>query len=282
MAWNKKVFDSWEQLYWSPRKLGLHSVQSTPNSDGSGYVVPSQDVPKNPRFYTRPFTSEEWRAGLNRDEELLNQVIEIGLGIAPDTFLSKAFFKPFGIETDGPIEVIGREVVARHSELAPNQYTQHDGFYVAPDAVVAMEMKLLARTSMEQLLKYCTQIALEEALYGSKANVALLYIVPKKSVARTRKDLSLDDPPEHARSWEKIFTDTDKSRLRKLLEVHAAKVRDVHDRLQLKIATWDDFLSTITETRDEAIESNDQTLSNLMTGLIAQITATPGCGLATT
>ena len=281
MAWNKKVFDSWEQLYSSPRKLGLHSVKCTLNSDGSGYVIPSENVSKNPRFYTRPSTSAEWRAGLNRDEELLNQVIEIGLGIAPETFLSKAFFEPFAIETNGPIEVIGREVGERHLELAPDQYTQHDGFYVAPDAIVAMEMKLSARTSMEQLLKYCTQIALEEILNGRKANVALLYIVPEKSVSRTRKDLSLDDPAEHARAWEKIFSETDKSRLKKLLEAHGPEVRDVHERLHLKIATWDGFLSIIAETRDAAIENKDQTLSNLMTGLIAQISATPGCGLAT-
>ena len=31
-----------------------------------------------------------------------------------------------------------------------------------------MEMKLKARTSIEQYLKYCTLIALEELLYGRK------------------------------------------------------------------------------------------------------------------
>jgi len=56
----------------------------------------------------------------------------------------------------------------RHAELAPRQFTQHDGFYLTENAVVMMERKLKARTSIEQYLKYCTLIALEELLYGRK------------------------------------------------------------------------------------------------------------------
>lgn len=280
MAWNDKVLDNLEQLYWSPKKLGLHSVKCTPIEDGSGFLVPRDTVVRKPRFYTRNSSFSNWRAGIHRDEELLNQVIEIALGIAPTAFLAQAFFAPLGIEPVRPIEVIGREVGERHADLAPQQYTQHDGFYVAQNAIVGMEMKLGARTSVEQLLKYCTQIALEEIAHGRKAHVGLIYLVPTTSVARTRRDLALDTPTVGARVWENPLAYTEKSRLRKLLRQHSAEIRDVSERLRLEIITWDDFLKTLLVTREAARAADDETLGNLMEGLIAQIQATPGCGLS--
>lgn len=282
MAWNDKVLDNLEQLYWSPKKLGLNSVECAPTEDKSGFVVPREAVVGEPRVYLRSSSFREWRAGIHRDEEILNQMIEIALGIAPAAFLARAFFAPLGIETFGPIEVIGREVRARHEALAPQQYTQHDGFYVAPEAIVAMEMKLGARTSIEQLLKYCTQIALEEITHGRKAHVGLIYLVPSTSADRTRSDLALDDPAARAQLWEDPLAHTDKSRLRKLLRRHAGEIREVAKRLQLGIITWDNFLDTLIATRESARVEGNETLSNLMDGLIAQIRATPGCGLSRT
>ncbi len=141
MAWNSKVLDVLEQLYWSPKKLGMRSMICAPTEDHSGFVVPRDAVIGEPRVYMRPSNHYQyWRDRIHRDEELLNQVIEVAVGIAPTAFLARAFFTPLGIETTGPIEVIGREVRARHVALAPQQYIQHDGFYVAPDAIVGMEM----------------------------------------------------------------------------------------------------------------------------------------------
>ncbi|WP_303550584.1 hypothetical protein [Shimia thalassica] len=279
MAWNDKVLDNLEQLYWSPKKLGLQSVKFAPTEDRSGFVVPRDSVVDGARLYTRSSSFLEWRAAIHRDEELLNQMIEIALGIAPTAFIARAFFAPLGIETAGPIEVIGREVGARHAALAPQQYTQHDGFYVAPDAIVGMEMKLGARTSIEQFLKYCTQIALEEITHGRKKHVGLIYLVPEKLVASTRRDLALDDPSVREQVWEDPLAHTDKSRLRTLLRYHGTKIRDVGERLRLDIITWDTFLETLLETREVARLSEDETLGNLMDGLIAQVRATPGCSL---
>lgn len=280
MSWNNKVLDNLEQLYWSPRKLGLQSVKCVPTEDHSGYVVPRDAITGEPRVYTRPSSFINWRAGILRDEEVLNQIIEIALGIAPASFLARAFFAPLGIETAGRIEVIGREVASRHASLAPQQYTQHDGFYVASNAIVGMEMKLAARTSIEQMLKYCTQIALEEIIHGRKAHVGLIYLVPTTSVARTRFELALDDPAKRAQVWKDPLAHTDKSRLKKLLQLHASEIYEVGQRLRLEIITWDDFLATIITFLEFARANEDETLSNLMDGLIAQIQATPGCGLS--
>lgn len=282
MAWNQKVFDNLEQLYWSPKKLGLRSVVCRRTEDESGFIVPGEAGTRSLRVYTRPSTFADWRAEVHRDEDLLNQVIEIAFGIAPAAFLVRSFFAPLGIRTAGPIEVIGREIGARHAALAPQQFTQHDGFYVAPDAIVAMEMKLGARTSVEQLLKYCTLIALEEISQGRKDHVGLIYVVPTTSVAITRRDLLLDDPEARARLWQEPLAHTNKSRLQKLLRQHGDEIRDVADRLRLEIITWDDFFATLIATRAAARAAADETLKNLMEGLIAQLRATPGCRLSPT
>lgn len=234
----------------------------------------------SPRLYTRQTSYQTWRAGIHRDEELLNHVIVSALGIAPADFLARAFFDPLGIRAAGPIEVIGREVRARHSAVALEQYTQHDGFFVAQNAIVGMEMKLGARSSIEQLLKYCTQIALEEILFGVKAHVGLIFLVPAVSVARTRRDLRLEDPTMQAHVWEDPLAHTDKSSLTKLLQSHTDEIRSVGKRLHLEIITWDDFLATLVDTYDLARSSGDETLGNLMSGLIAQLSVTPVCGLA--
>lgn len=279
MGWNDKVFDNLEQLYWSPKKLGLQSVKCAPTEDGSAYAVSRESLAGSPRLYTRQTSYQAWRASIHRDEELLNHVIDIALGIAPTSFLARAFFAPLGIAPTGPVDVIGREVRARHITLAPEQYTQHDGFFVAQDAIVGMEMKLCARTSIEQMIKYCTQIALEEILHGVKAHVGLVYLVPAGSVARTRRDLGLEDPAMLTRIWEDPLAYTDKSSLRKLLQKHKGKIRSVGGRLRLEIITWDDFMAAIVETHEIAQSRSDETLCNLMQGLISQISATPGCGL---
>lgn len=280
MAWNKKVLDSLEQLYWSPKKLGLQSVRCTAASDTPGFAIPEGMSLNSPWVYTRRTSFAEWRAGICRDEELLNQVIEIALGIAPSSFIAQAFFAPLGIETEGQIEVVGREVLSRHAALAPQQYTQHDGFYVARDAIVGMEMKLEASTQIEQFLKYCTQIALEEITNGRKPQVGLLYLVPAASVARTRRDLSLDAPEVHARIWDDPLSFTDKSRLKNLLKRHGAEIRSVGNRIKVSIITWDDFMRTLLITRASARAEKKETLEKLMDGLIDQIRATPGCGLS--
>ncbi|MFN3312321.1 MAG: hypothetical protein ACK46Q_02480, partial [Hyphomonas sp.] len=144
MPWNKKVLDNLDQLYWSPGKLGLVTVPQQLAPDGSGYIVPKDRVVGGKSIYVRGPRHKDWCRDINKDEELLNQVLEIALAISPSSFLDEAFFAPLGIRPCGRIRTIGREARHRHASLAPDQFTQHDGFYVSDNATVMMEMKLKA------------------------------------------------------------------------------------------------------------------------------------------
>jgi hypothetical protein len=281
MPWNEKVLDNLEQVYWSPDKIGLKSIKRQPTPDGAGFFVPKELLAGGKSLYCRGQAYPEWRPTITKKEELLNQVLEIALAIAPSSFVANVFFAPLGIRPTGRIRTIGREVGARHSEFAPVQFTQHDGLYVSDNAIVMMEMKLKARTSVEQYLKYCTLAALEEMVGGKKDHVGMIYLVPTGAVMRTRRDLWLDDPGAMDQIWKDPAKFTDKSPLLRLLANHPEKIRTVGERLVLQIITWDDFLRAMLQTRDDAVATGNETLENLMQGMIAQIQATPDCGLLT-
>ena len=107
----------------------------------------------------------------------------------------------------------------------------------------------------------------------------MIYLVPTGAVPRTRKDLRLDDPEAMDQIWNDPAAFTDKSPLLRLLANHPEEIRTVGERLVLKIITWDDFMRTMLETRDDAAATENETLENLLRGMIAQIQATPDCGL---
>lgn len=162
---------------------------------------------------------------------------------------------------------------------SPGQFTQHDVFYVADNAIVMMEMKLNAQTSVEQYLKYCTLAALEEILHGEKEHLGLLYLVPAKSVVRTRKMLCMDDQDGRREIWAHPAAFTKKAPLLRLLDKHGDAIRGVSERLQMNIITWDDFLTALTRCHKGAVLCGNETLENLLQGLINQIQFTPDCGL---
>lgn len=279
MPWNEKVLDNLEQIYWSPDKIGLKPIKRQPTLDGAGFFVPKERLAGGKSLYSRGQAYAEWRPAITKKEEPLNQVLEIALAIAPSSFVADAFFAPLGIRPAGRIRTIGREVGERHSEFAPQQFTQHDGLYVSDDAIVMMEMKLKARTSIEQYLKYCTLAALEEMVGGKKDHVGMIYLVPTGAVARTRRDVRLDDPAAMYQIWNNPAAFTDKSPLLRLMSNHPEQIRNVGERLVLQIITWDDFLRAMLQTHDDAVATGNETLENLMRGMIAQIQATPDCGL---
>ncbi|SCY96902.1 hypothetical protein [Paracoccus tibetensis] len=279
MHWNDKVLDNLEQIYWSPDKIGLKPIKRQPTPDGAGFFVPKERLAGGKSLYSRGQAYAEWRPTIIKKEELLNQVLEIALAIAPSSFVADVFFAPLDICPAGRIRTLGREVGARHSKFAPRQFTQHDGLYVSDNAIVMMEMKLKARTSIEQYLKYCTLAALEEMVSGRKDHVGMIYLVPSGAVLRTRKDLRLDNPEAMEQIWNDPSEFTDKSLLSQLLTHHLEQIRNVGERLVLQIITWDDFLRAMLQTRDDAAATGNETLENLMQGMIAQIQATPDCGL---
>lgn len=277
MSWNDKVFDNLEQLYWSPNKIGLRKAHGAANEDGTGYVVPHTLLDGGRSLYARASRYRDWRNDVTKDEELLNQVLEIGFAIAPSAFLEEAFFKPLDIVPAGKISTIGREAVRRHATLSPAQFIQHDGFYVSSNSIVMMEMKLKSNTSIEQYLKYCTLIALEEIIHGRRDNLGLIYLVPQSALARTATKLLLSNPNKLEELWRDPVQATNKSRLRRLLENHGPAVRDVGRRLKIKVTSWHDLIRVIERFRQTAADEGNETLENLMNGLIAQIRVTPDC-----
>lgn len=279
MGWNDKLFDNLDQIYWTPKMIGLSTVRAALSPDGQHYLVPKELLSGGRSLYRRGSTGAVWKSGLSGSEELLNQLLEVALAIAPGRFLEEAFFAPLGISPVGCIRTIGREVLARHARYSANQFTQHDGFYISENSTVMMEMKLGARTSVEQYLKYVMLTALEEMTHGPRPHAGLVYLVPQSAVAGVRKDLYLDDPEARAAILSDPQAHTKKARLRDLLGRYPEAFRSVARRMGVAITTWDAFYDLAVRYRDDARATGNETLENLMQGIIAQLEATPACGL---
>ena len=59
----------------------------------------------------------------------------------------------------------------------------------------------------------------------------------------------------------------------------SARRSDVGARLRTTIIIWDGFRDVVVRFRDDASTSENETLENLMQGVLAQLDMTPDCGL---
>ena len=193
MAWNDKYWDTLEQIYWTPDYVGLKTLK--PQQDPAHpecLLIPRSEVPSGNSIYTRRINSKDIVAHLHRREETLNHVLDIGLAIAPDDLIRRLIAKPLGFDDPGPYESIGREVDLRFG-ITANAF-QQDGFFVSSQSALALEIKLKSSSSPEQVLKYATMLAIEEAVTGSKQNVGLLYVVPEGTEGALWRGCGLDGP----------------------------------------------------------------------------------------
>ena len=72
MTWNRKYWDILDQLYWTPKYLGLSSISKKKWTVRDGLVcVPAELVNKSGPLYTRGTKSGEMKEYLLRQKEIL-------------------------------------------------------------------------------------------------------------------------------------------------------------------------------------------------------------------
>ncbi|MDN3713102.1 hypothetical protein QWZ10_17560 [Paracoccus cavernae] len=50
MGWNDKLFDNLDQIYWTPKMIGLSTVRAALSPDGQHYLVPKELLSGDARF----------------------------------------------------------------------------------------------------------------------------------------------------------------------------------------------------------------------------------------
>jgi hypothetical protein len=279
MEWNQKYWDIICNIYLTPSYLGWKPIKRKAWGEAKdGWVsVREADIEQGAHaLYSRkPLSdSEKIKFSLSNKEEILNHVFNVTFAIAGDPVISRLLCDPLGIDDSGPFLSLGREVLSRY-DLGEN-VTQQDGFFITKHSAICIELKLNAKSSLEQIAKYVALIVCEEEKSGNRFhNVGLMFIVPEKAISAHWKKTGLAGPTVSAELFEQLDKTNWHKTINKLFEDKRQHMASVLDRLKLTVISWTTFRDALADIENELDCSTrgDQTLYRLLAGLRAQINA---------
>lgn len=282
MAWNARYWDLIDQLYWWPRYLGLRSIGRKEWELKDGMVcIPQVLINKSGPLYTRGRKIADTIKWLSGREEILNQILSLTFSIAPDVVLARAFLDPLGFQDSGPFDVLGRDVYRRYGWGADENVMQHDGLFVSPRSIVAVEIKLGAPTSPGQILKYLSLLAWEEMHSGEREQLGLLFVVPERALTSLWTQCGLSGPKIDRSFLERQRASPLPTKITDLLESDRGRLEVVLDRMKVAAISWRMLRDVLVSVRSTLDHSNpgDQTLIRLLDGFLAQLDVHEGTGL---
>ena len=273
MRWNRKYWDVLANIYWMPQYVGLESIPSEEFTCSQDHIcIPKKEIPPNTNIYVRKRSIAKQKAYLRSREETLNHVFDLTFAIASDEIVRRLLFKPLGINGNGPIVSLGREVKTRYGWK--RNVTQQDGFFVSPESMVGVELKLGSDTSPEQILKYVTLMHYEETITGTRPQVGLLFIVPDTSRDTLWAQCGVSTSGEiDATYLDRVDTRKLRNHMQTRIRENVDSFRGVLNRLKLAVISWSEFdermRKFVTELKPD--RSGDKTLIKLLEGFQAQL-----------
>lgn len=273
-SWNHKYWDMTDQFYWNPKYVGMRSIsQSLWKIDDDRISVPRSLVNKSGPLYVRDKTAKDHAEWLRTQEEILNHVFDITFAIAPGTVLDLCFLRPLGFSDDGPFESLGREVRYRYGWGSSENVTQQDGLFVSKESVIGVELKLGAKSSPSQILKYASLFAWEEMHTGQRSNIGLTYVLEAKNKDQHWHNCGLGGDLLDRTILEKVKVSDLPIRIQKLLSTHPHVINSVLDRMKLAAITWLELTESIILIKSglDPCRPGDKTLINLLDGFIDQV-----------
>lgn len=281
MAWNRTYWDIHEQLYWEPSYLGLKSIpeRKLVRTDETVAIPLSETNARGP-LYRRLGNAKELRQRLHGYEEILNHIFDLTFAIAPDDLINRTLVQPLGLPDGANFETLRRSLGERYGWGQGNTL-QPDGLFVCDTLAVAVELKLDARSSPNQVMKYAALLTWEEIHGGKKLGLGLLYIVPKADLPMHWHKCGLSGPTIDAEFLAQEMKRKLPPKIAALIEKHPDKVRSTLSRMQLHAISWHQFRDLLlAEQRGlDVTQRGDQTLFRLMNGLLAQLEVHRGTGL---
>jgi ribosomal protein S17E len=282
MVWTSKYWDIVEQLYWTPRYVGMNSIPRKHWREKNGFIcIPAKSINKSGPLYSRERKIDDLKAYLNRSEEILNDVFDLTFSIAPDSIINEIFLTPLGFNDFGPFESIGRESASRYGWGKYDNITQHDGLFVSRKSAVAIELKLRSKSSRNQIAKYLALLAWEELFNGCKEQLGLLFIIPDAAIQNHWYNCGLGGPYLNSDFLETIRNLPLPKQITDLFDANRDHVQSVLNRIKLAVISWKGLkgrLVSIEESLDLS-RRGDQTLAKLIKGFLFQLEAHGDTGI---
>lgn len=277
MAWNEKYWDIHNQLYWTPRYLGLKSISKKKYTESDELIsVPRELVNPAGPLYTRERKAGELFEYLHTQEEILNQIFNITFAIAPDALVREALVEAIGFKDQGSFASLGREVANRYGWGESENVVQHDALFVSEATALGVELKLQSYSSPEQIAKYAALLAWEELHSGRKSQLGLLFITPKQALEKQWwRKCGLEGPVIDEGFFDVIRTLDLPKKVATLFTNEPEAVRSVLNRMVLVGISWQDLHVSLNaiQKRLDPMQPGEQTLYRLIAGFLAQLEA---------
>ena len=281
--WNETYWDIINNLYWTPRYLGLKSIPRKKwEIIGDRVSVALSDIANQAGpLYSRSRKYTGNHEYLFLQEEILNHFFDLTFAIAGDALIVTLLCAPLGIDDRGPFLSPGREIWKRYNWGPNENVTQPDGYFVSRNSAVGVELKLASSSWPEQIAKYAALMVWEEMRSSKLAHLGLLFIVPENSLDRHWSKVGLVGPVVAADFLTKLDQQKLPAKINQLFEEQKGHIESVLERLKLKVVTWTEFRAEIAKIQTEldCVRPGDQTLNRLLAGLCAQIDAHEGTGI---
>lgn len=261
--------------------MGFASIpQNKWNRHEELICVPKELInPKGP-IYTRTRNIGEQLDWLRRKEEILNHIFDLTFSIVADDILKRLFYRPLGLDDDGPFESFGREINERYGWGMDN-VMQQDGFFVSPSTLIGVELKLEAKPSPVQIVKYAAMMTSEEIFSERRREHGLLFIIPESSLSDYWAKCGLKGPEIDSSFIESVPSMDLNKRIREIIEKHAYHFHSLLEGLKLAVVTWSTLREELLEIESylDPSQLGEQTLQRLIVGFRSQIEEHDGTGV---
>jgi hypothetical protein len=275
VTWVRNYWDSIFHLYWAPEVLGLAPLKLMADELDSNFLkIRKSHITNGRRIRHRIKTWSEVYAKLNRDEKALNGFFDIMFSICPDYIINDWLCAPLSFVDSGRFKSFSLLEISDRFGWGEKNVMQPDGFFTSPRTIICAELKLNAATSLGQMLKYASLLALEERLTGRREHLGLLYIVPQPRLLRLNR---LIETWGAGQSWSQIKEEPHaqelNSHVRQIIEADEEHYGDVVRRLRIAAISWSELHEKATGeiARLDPKERSQQTLYRLLEGFLEQL-----------
>ena len=276
MSWTNKYWDIVDHFFWAPHYLGLKSIpQKLWKIDGEMVCVPKEMTHSTGPLYRRLRSGEEYWQFVRRQEETFNHIFDLAFAILPGDVICDLLCQFTNTGPGHDYASFGREISERYFWSDEN-VTTPDGFFVAQDSILAVELKFNAKTSLDQLAKYMMLFIVEEQLSGERESLDLLYIFSSDPEATFESQTGVDSEEVNEDLAAKLIDAAKGQIARQFLGDNQESLKGVLERVNIHCISWLDFRDMLVRFSAKlGDEPGDRTLRKLLNGLATAIAEHP-------
>jgi hypothetical protein len=281
--WSLKYWDMHNQFYWAPHYLGLKSIPKKHiASNKQQLIIPTEEVKQGASLYTRSHQYDALKEKNLTQEEILNHLFALTFAIAPSRVIDALFAQPLAIASSGHFVSLGREMRHRYGWGKSENVTTSDGFFVCDNALIGVELKLDARSSAQQILKYAYLFLEEERICAPREFCGLLYIVPEHAIATHWKHCGLASAQIDADFLQKHPPKTISKRILQSVEENSDAYAELFKKMRLAVISWTDLANAMNALISglDTSAMGEETLYRLLHGFAHQLHLHQKTGIA--